>query len=87
MILNPNRSPQEIVQAHPHLKPLDNKEFISNIAEKVVLVNEPTVREYLKGRDRVFAFLVGQVMKETKGAATPETVNSALKDAIARHYQ
>ncbi len=87
MVLHPNLSPQEIVQAHPHLKPVHDKEFISNIAEKVVLANGPTVQEYLKGRDRVFAFLVGQVMKETKGSASPDAVNSALKDAIERHYK
>lgn len=35
--------------------------------------------EYRSGKDKLFGFFVGQVMKETKGKANPAMVNEALK--------
>ena len=46
-----------------------------------------SVREFVAGRDRVFSFLVGQVMKETKGTAAPEIVNELLRTKIEQLKQ
>jgi aspartyl-tRNA(Asn)/glutamyl-tRNA(Gln) amidotransferase subunit B len=54
------------------------------MVDEVVNDNQPLVQEVLAGRERVFAFLVGQVMKKTKGSAPPERVNALLRDAIQR---
>lgn len=87
MVKNPHLSPQEIVQANPDFKPVQDVNLVRTIADTVVKNNEATVQEFLKGRERVFAFLVGQVMKETKGSASPETVHAALKEAIQRYQE
>jgi aspartyl-tRNA(Asn)/glutamyl-tRNA(Gln) amidotransferase subunit B len=36
----------------------------------------------LSGKDRLFGFFVGQVMKETKGKANPQKVNEILKNKL-----
>jgi aspartyl-tRNA(Asn)/glutamyl-tRNA(Gln) amidotransferase subunit B len=36
----------------------------------------------LAGKDKVMGFLVGQIMKETKGKANPKAVNEILKDKL-----
>ncbi len=46
-------------------------------------VNADQVAEYRSGKDKVFGFLVGQVMKETKGKANPAQVNDLLKKKLS----
>jgi aspartyl-tRNA(Asn)/glutamyl-tRNA(Gln) amidotransferase subunit B len=40
--------------------------------------NADKLAEYRSGKDKLFGFFVGQVMKETKGKANPALVNEAL---------
>jgi len=40
------------------------------------------VEDYKKGKDKVFGFLVGQAMKETKGKANPRLLNKILKEEL-----
>jgi aspartyl-tRNA(Asn)/glutamyl-tRNA(Gln) amidotransferase subunit B len=48
-----------------------------------LLLNTNQVEQYKNGKEKVFGFLVGQVMKESKGQANPELVNKLLKDRIS----
>jgi aspartyl-tRNA(Asn)/glutamyl-tRNA(Gln) amidotransferase subunit B len=48
-----------------------------------LLLNANQVEQYKNGKEKVFGFLVGQVMKESKGQANPELVNKLLKDRIS----
>ncbi len=41
-----------------------------------------SIRDYKAGEDRAFQFLVGQVMKMTKGTASPEVVKTLLLQKI-----
>jgi aspartyl-tRNA(Asn)/glutamyl-tRNA(Gln) amidotransferase subunit B len=41
------------------------------------------VEQYRAGKDKVFGFFVGQVMKASKGQANPEQVNELLKAKLA----
>ena len=40
------------------------------------------VAEYRAGKDKVFGFLVGQVMKATRGKANPQMVNEILRSKL-----
>ncbi len=51
---------------------------IEEIVKKVVDSNEQSVNDYLAGKDKAIGFLVGQIMKETKGKANPKIVNEIL---------
>jgi len=54
--------------------------------EKVIqgiIDNNPTqTEEYRGGKDKLFGFFVGQVMKETQGKANPKQVNELLKKLL-----
>lgn len=50
----------------------------------VVAANPGPAEEFRQGRDKVFGFFVGQVMKETKGQANPQMVNELLRRHLAR---
>ncbi|MBR1883667.1 MAG: Asp-tRNA(Asn)/Glu-tRNA(Gln) amidotransferase subunit GatB [Clostridia bacterium] len=51
---------------------------IEEIVNKVVEANSQSVNDYLAGKDKAIGFLVGQIMKETKGKANPKMVNEIL---------
>ena len=55
---------------------------IKEIVKKVVEANPQSVADYKAGKDRAIGFLVGQIMKETKGKANPQIVNKLLLEII-----
>jgi len=55
---------------------------IKEICQKVVDANPQSIIDYKAGKDRAIGFLVGQIMKETKGKANPQIVNKILLEII-----
>ncbi len=49
---------------------------------RVLEVNPDLVEAYQRGREKLFGFFVGQVMKETRGKANPQLVNELLKKKL-----
>lgn len=84
MVSLPGVSPRSIVEKNPAYRPFQDLERLKQIVVEVVQANPQSVKDFLAGRDRAFAFLVGQVMKKTQGSAPPDQVNSLLKEAIAK---
>jgi len=54
------------------------------IVDKVIADNPNQVEQYLSGKDKVFGFFVGNVMKATKGKANPKQVNDLLKSKLSK---
>lgn len=79
MVLNPGKPPQEIVDGNPDFKPLNDPALIEKIVDKVLRDNPQSIIDYKAGQVKAFAFLVGQVMKQTSGKASPQVVNELLK--------
>jgi aspartyl-tRNA(Asn)/glutamyl-tRNA(Gln) amidotransferase subunit B len=52
---------------------------IEKICDEIIAANEEKAAEYRSGKDKLFGFFVGQVMKESKGTASPQAVNEVLK--------
>jgi len=52
------------------------------LVEQVVNDNPGQVEQYKSGKDKVFGFFVGQVMKLSKGKANPQQVNDLLKNKL-----
>jgi len=50
---------------------------------KVIAANPAQLAQYRSGKDKVFGFFVGQVMKATQGKANPQLVNDLLKKMLA----
>jgi aspartyl-tRNA(Asn)/glutamyl-tRNA(Gln) amidotransferase subunit B len=57
---------------------------IERMVEEVIKKNPDQLKKYLSGKDRLFGFFVGQVMKESKGKANPAQVNQILKDKLKK---
>ena len=55
---------------------------IKEIVQKVLDANPSQVEAYRGGKDKLFGFFVGQIMKETKGRANPQSVNEILKELL-----
>lgn len=82
MVENPGTNPAEIVAANPDYKPLDDRKEIEQFVIQVLKENPQSIVDYQAGRDKAFAFLVGQVMKLSRGKAPPALVNELLKHHI-----
>ena len=52
------------------------------IIKKVIEANPSQVEAYRGGKDKLFGFFVGQIMKETKGRANPQILNELLKKEL-----
>ena len=65
------------------LKQITDDKAIDKMVEEVLQANLSQVDEYKRGKEKVLGFLVGQVMKASKGKANPGTVNKLLKEKIA----
>ena len=64
------------------LKQNSNSEDIILMIEKVMENNQDKVDEYRSGKDKLFGFFVGQVMKDSGGKANPQMVNKILKEKL-----
>jgi aspartyl-tRNA(Asn)/glutamyl-tRNA(Gln) amidotransferase subunit B len=77
-LLNSNRSPGALV-AEQGLEQVSDAASIESTVEQVLASNSKQVSQYQSGNEKVFGFLVGQVMKATQGKANPQIVNDILK--------
>ena len=64
------------------LKQVSDDGAIIAIIDAVLGANSEKVAEYKSGKDKLFGFFVGQVMKEGKGAFNPAKVNELLKGKL-----
>ena len=52
--------------------------------DKICKKEESTIEEYKNGKESVLQYLIGQVMKETKGSANPQVVEKLLKKKLSK---
>lgn len=64
------------------LKQISDESELEAIAQKIIDNNQSQVQDYLNGKDRLFGFFVGQLMKETKGQANPGVANKIFKKLL-----
>ena len=74
-------SPDEIIESQG-LKQISDDGAIEEIINSVINDNPTQVEAYLGGKDKLFGFFVGQVMKLTQGKANPKTVNAILIEKL-----
>jgi aspartyl-tRNA(Asn)/glutamyl-tRNA(Gln) amidotransferase subunit B len=74
-------SVDEIIESQG-LKQISDDGAIEEIILTVINENPDQVAAYLAGKDKLFGFFVGQVMKLTEGKANPKTVNTILKNKL-----
>ena len=73
--------PQKIVEKKG-LKQESDPKAIEALISKVISDNPEKVKEYKSGKDKLFGFFVGQIMKASDGKANPQLVNDILKKKL-----
>ena len=76
-----SKKPSDIVKEKVLEQVSDDKEILK-LVEKVIADNQDKVKDYLSGKDKLFGFFVGQVMKISQGKANPGLVNKMLKENL-----
>lgn len=82
MIQQPGTSPSAIIEKNPDYKPMTDLGAVEDIVNRVVSDNPESIEDFKNGKQKAFQFLIGQVMKETRGKAPPEIVRDLIKKKI-----
>jgi aspartyl-tRNA(Asn)/glutamyl-tRNA(Gln) amidotransferase subunit B len=75
------RDAASLIEEHG-LKQVSDDGAILKVVDKVLEENPKMVEDYKSGKDKLFGFFVGQVMKAMAGKANPELVNQLLKQKL-----
>ncbi|RAK07121.1 aspartyl/glutamyl-tRNA(Asn/Gln) amidotransferase subunit B [Halanaerobium saccharolyticum] len=78
---NSGKDPETIVEEEG-LKQISDQDELDNIVDAIIEDNPEAVEDVENGKERAIGFLVGQVMKETRGKANPGLVNQMLRDKL-----
>ena len=81
-VMEQNKSIDEILNDH-NIKEMSNEELVEIIIN-VINNNEQSVKDYKNGNERAIKFLMGQIMKETKGNANPQLVTEKLIEQLKK---
>jgi len=73
----------DVIIEQQGLKQVTDSGAIEAMIDEILANNPKQVEQYKSGKEKVFGFFVGQVMKASKGKANPEQVNAILKDKLA----
>jgi aspartyl-tRNA(Asn)/glutamyl-tRNA(Gln) amidotransferase subunit B len=73
--------PKQIIEEHG-LVQVSDANALASIIDEVIAENLESLEEYKNGKERLFGFFVGQVMKKTGGKANPALVNKLLKEKL-----
>ncbi|MDH7576994.1 MAG: Asp-tRNA(Asn)/Glu-tRNA(Gln) amidotransferase subunit GatB [Bacillota bacterium] len=72
---------REIIEAKGLIQ-ISDEEELGRVVDEVLAAHPGVVTDYRNGKEKALAFLVGQVMKATRGKANPQTVNRIIKEKI-----
>jgi aspartyl-tRNA(Asn)/glutamyl-tRNA(Gln) amidotransferase subunit B len=81
-MINGDQDPQKIVE-EKGLKQESDPKALEELIDKVIMNNTDKVEEYKSGKDKLFGFFIGQVMKLSNGKANPKMVNETLKRKLS----
>ncbi len=82
IMLDEEKSIEEIIKER-NMEIIEDDELLTKYLEEVIKENEQAVNDYNKGRTNMLDYLVGQVMKKSKGKANPSVAKQMLKEMIS----
>ena len=82
-MVNSGIAADEIIETRG-LRQISDAGAIVNVVDEVLAAHVDKVAEYRSGKDKLFGFFVGEVMKATRGQANPATVNEVLSERLTR---
>jgi len=74
--------PAEEIIKQKGLTQISDSAAIGKLIDEVLIANPQQLEGYRNGKDKLFGYFVGQVMKASKGQANPALVNQLLKDKL-----
>ena len=80
-VLETNSTIEEIINKN-HIENITDDNKIREIIIKIISENEESVKDYKQGKERAIKYLMGQVMKETKGSVNPQIANNILEKEL-----
>jgi aspartyl-tRNA(Asn)/glutamyl-tRNA(Gln) amidotransferase subunit B len=81
-LLDTNQSPQ-VIMTQRGLEQVSDPASLERSIDQVLITHAQQVAAYRGGNDKIFGFLVGQVMKASQGKANPQKVNELLKSKLS----
>jgi len=75
--------PPQTVIAEKGLVQITDEGALATVIEQIMAANPTQLAQYRGGKDKLFGFFVGQVMKATQGKANPQLINDLLKKMLA----
>ncbi len=64
------------------LEQVSDAGLVAEVVERVFAANQKSIEDYRAGKEKAFGFLVGQVMRELKGQASPQVVNQTIREKL-----
>ena len=80
-MLKSGKSASEIVSKKGLLQICDKNE-INKIVQEYIDNHTEMVDDYMRGRKKIFSYLIGQIMKETEGRVNTQTLNKVLRKRL-----
>ncbi len=80
-MLEEKLSPKEIVKKYS-MEVIEDNDLINSLVDEVISENEKAITDYKNGRTNMLDYMVGQVMKKSKGKANPVSVKNLLLEKI-----
>ena len=77
-MLKTKESPKAIVEKKGLIQ-VSDESAIEKVIDEILANNQGQVEQYKSGKQQVFGFFVGQIMKAMKGKANPKVVNEVLR--------
>ena len=82
-LMETDSSMKEIISSRG-IQTISDTSYLTELVDKVLKENEASVLDYKAGKDRALKYLMGQIMKESKGSANPSLVNQLLVEELSK---
>jgi aspartyl-tRNA(Asn)/glutamyl-tRNA(Gln) amidotransferase subunit B len=82
-MLRSGQTPDSIIEKKG-LRQVSDQSEIDKVVQEVLESNPNEVQKFIGGKDKVFGFFVGEVMKKTQGKANPKVLNQLLREKLEK---
>lgn len=82
MMQQPQKDPIQLVKENPDYLPVSDNASVEKFIIQAMDENPQSVDDYRAGKTKAFAYLVGQVMKLSKGKCSPQLLNELLRNKL-----
>ena len=74
----------DLIIKENNMEQISDDNFVIEIVNKVVSANPDSIKDFKEGKDRAVKYLMGQIMKESKGKINPSLANETLINVLKR---